>query len=132
RCPDAHLLGPEPIATEVIAAAATGTDATPLPTPSPSPQEPLTPSCADQSMIMISRSDWAAGLSAFELERTDSRVYQLMHGIGHLMVEDDVDCQSGRAHVMVDQTRLPESCTPNPWPFPDAIEEAAELDGDEP
>ena len=86
--------------------------------PSPSgPTEDVT--CADRGLMVISAYDWAAGLAAFGDDRTSSRIFQINHGAGHLLGEDEATCASGRAIVMVDQSELPDDCDPNPWPWPD-------------
>lgn len=92
-------------------------DAASTPTPEPSPSEDVT--CADRGLVMLSQYDWAAGLASYGEERTDSRAYQVNHGVGHLLGDEDVECTSGRALVMTDQRELAEDCEPNPWPSPD-------------
>ena len=89
----------------------------PTPTPAASPQEAQT--CADRGLVMISLQDWAAGLPPYGDDRTGSRVYQVNHGVGHVLGDEDGVCASGRALIMTDQRELAEGCEPNPWPWPD-------------
>jgi len=86
-------------------------------TPSPSPT-PSAAACAGQGAIVVSVYDWIQGLEPFAEDRTDSRIYQLNHGMGHVDGKADTTCKKGVADVMVDQRTLPKACTPNPWPFP--------------
>ncbi len=68
-------------------------EATPTPSPSPLPDSSVEPddeTCAARSIMAISLYDWAAGLSVYDERRTQSRVYQIMHGVGHLMGFEDV------------------------------------------
>ncbi|GIG55350.1 hypothetical protein Dac01nite_21020 [Demequina activiva] len=97
--------------------AAVDEETTPTPTPEPSPSEAIT--CADRGLIMISHYDWAAGLDAYGEDRTGSRAFQVNHGVGHLLGDEDGVCASGRALIMTDQRDLAEECEPNPWPWPD-------------
>ncbi|MFP5359935.1 MAG: DUF3152 domain-containing protein [Actinomycetes bacterium] len=116
RCPDPH-----------IPATLSGGSATPEPSASasPEPSGSTTPAvsvpCAVQGIVPISVYDWTAGLATYGDNRSQSRVYLLNHGVGHVLGEPDVECESGRASVMLDQTQpLPEGCKVNQWPFRDA------------
>ena len=109
---------PEPHAAASIGAEIEG-DATPTPAPTPDPTASAEVTCAARGLMMISQYDWAAGLETFGDDRTASRAFQVNHGVGHLLGDEDVACESGRALIMTDQRELPEECEPNPWPWPD-------------
>lgn len=115
---------PEP--AEAAATASPGASAVPTPSPSPTAA-----TCEQRGMIIVSIYDWAAGLERFGMQRTDSRTYLLMHEMGLLAGNEIEECASGRASVMVDQRTLPEECTTNPWPFPDAVEAEDEAAAEE-
>jgi len=90
------------------------------PSATPSPSEPVEDvTCAERGLTVISAYDWAAGLAPFAEDRTSSRIFQVNHGVGHLLGEEEATCASGRAIIMVDQSQLPDGCEPNPWPWPD-------------
>jgi len=94
-------------------------DASPSPSPSPTTSTTgLAVQCATQGAIVISVYDWIQGLLPFAEDRTNARVYLLNHGLGHVLGDADVTCKKGVANVMVDQRTLPDTCTPNPWPYP--------------
>jgi hypothetical protein len=105
-CPNPHV-------------AALGAAAEPSGDPSPEPTATGDVSCADRGIVMLSQYDWAAGLESYAEDRTASRVYQVNHGVGHVLGDEDGICASGRALIMTDQENLSDDCEPNPWPWPD-------------
>lgn len=113
-CPDSHAVAPDRTVFEDEPD--TGPSVTPTPGITPTPQES---SCAARSVMTISIYDWAAGLPNFVDERSASRVYQLMHSLGHLMGREEEECTGDQAPVMADQTSLPDDCAINPWPYPE-------------
>ena len=95
--------------------------ATASPSPSASASVPaVSVQCATQGAIVVSIYDWIQGVPAYGDDRTNARVYFLSHGLGHVLGKADAPCAQGRATVMVDQQTMPETCSANPWPFPDA------------
>lgn len=105
---------------EPHAAAVLDPGATASASPSPSASATVAPPCAVQGIVPISVYDWTAGLAPFESNVRGSRIYQLNHGVGHVLGEEDAACESGLAPVMTVQTELPEACRWNPWPYPEA------------
>ncbi|MDN4474946.1 DUF3152 domain-containing protein [Demequina sp. SYSU T00192] len=96
--------------------------ATPYTVATRCPDEPEgdDPTCAEQGIVPLSVYDWTAGLGRYGDNRKGARAYLLNNGVGHVLGEESATCTSGRASVMVDQTRMPKACNPNGWPFPDA------------
>lgn len=123
-CPHPHEAAPERVVIE-------GEEPSPGPSvmaePSPSMGE-QEQTCAERSLTVISVYDWAAGVEAFGDEYQQSRRYQVLHGVGHLMGFEDEECTGGPASVMTHQSALPEDCTANPWPYPDAAVPSATPD----
>jgi len=119
-CPSPHAAAPESVVIEGQEPSP-GPSVTAEPSPSTGVQEE---SCAERSLGVISAYDWSAGVESFGDRYQQSRRYQVFHTIGHLMGFEDEECTSGRASVMTRQWVLPEDCTANAWPYPDAPEPA--------
>jgi len=122
--PDIRVVFASPYTTALLCptphAPAPLTPATP-PTATPTPSgAPGAIACAAQDVVLISLYDWAAGLSTYAGDRTESRAYLLSHGMGHVLGKSDGECKKGVADVMVDQRTVVDACTVNPWPFPNA------------
>ncbi|WP_062463361.1 DUF3152 domain-containing protein [Demequina soli] len=106
RCPKPHT-----------AATLTGGDGSGS---SPAPSADAELPCASQGIAPISLYDWTAGVAPYRDHRTAAREYLVNHAVGHVLGEEDQTCESGRAAVMVNQPRMPQACSTNPWPYPDA------------
>ena len=80
--------------------------------------------CGEDGVIVLSMYDWTAGLPAYGEDYPGARTFMVLHRIGHLRGLEESTCTSGRADIMDSQEQvLPAECQPNPWPFPDAVEE---------
>ena len=100
-----------------------GVDASPNVSASATPT--VEPSCADLGIVPISAYSWAAGVFAFGEDRTAARQWLVLHGVGHVWGRAEEECDTSvrnpGASVMVDHTRTIVPCTPQQWPFPDAL-----------
>ncbi len=128
--PDADQKNP---GDKAKAKAAAEVEAIPTPTPTgPSPEE-ITPSCADQGLVVINAYYWAAGVAAFADDRASARAWLINHFVGHYRALPDEPCHpSGKAPaatVMVDHFFDISPCTPQAWPYPDGYQGEAQADG---
>jgi len=120
-CPDTHVTKPAGSFVQASPTPAPAHAATSTVSPSPGAVVKSPWSCAQDGVIVISSYDWTAGFPAYATDYAGSRAYILDHDLGHLLGHKDVACAGGRANVMVVQeATLPDGCTVNPWPSPDA------------
>lgn len=83
----------------------------------------------DGERAMINVDRWNDQPS-FWSSRSGYRTYLINHEFGHGVGERHVDCTDGEASIMTQQTAsIPEGCSTQEWPSPDAVAGAVTING---